>query len=242
MTKSNFPNGVGNAKTVKSKRIKGHIFPIRRLEYLFDFFAEEPASIFVKENENSERECFHRILLIRVWRQKHYNFSWSIYSKERENFDSLVIRNVVWDLDRDTKLYQESVKEKQTRTLEYWPSVEIRNVYITQKQVRKIACLINKLDSEIKNGFVLQKKSNSVWKWRDLEILRSYNNGQIHFTWGSRKENKRVQNKIKKLVLELDISAQKMNTNIFEMVLNYSKDPETYKNEECMIKQNLCNR
>ena len=242
MIRGDFPNGIGNVKSIKSERIKGHIFPIKRLEDLFDFFSEEPASIFVKKNENSERECFRRVLLIRVWRQKHYNFSWSIYSKERENFDSLIIRKVIWDLDKDTKLYQEIVREKQMEIPEYWPSIEIRNMYITQKQARKIVRLINKLDSEIKNGFVLRKKSNPVWEWRDLEILRSYKKGQIHFTWGSRRENTRVQNKIKKLVLELDISTQKMNTNIFEMVLNYSRDPEAYKNEECMIIQNPCNR
>lgn len=54
MIKGSFSNGKGNAESIKSKRIKGHIFPIRRLEYLFDFLAEEPDSIFVKENENSE--------------------------------------------------------------------------------------------------------------------------------------------------------------------------------------------
>ena len=52
MIKGSFPNGKGNAESIKSKRIKGHIFPIRRLEYLFDFLAEEPDSIFVKENED----------------------------------------------------------------------------------------------------------------------------------------------------------------------------------------------
>lgn len=236
MVKDNFPNGAGNAEHIKYRRIKGHIFPILRLEYLFDFFAEEPASILVRENKNSEMECFRRILLIRVWRQKHHNFSWSIYSKERENFDSLIIRKVIWDLDKDTKLYQQIAREKQMEIPEYWPSIEIRNVYITRKHARKIIRLINKLDSEIKSGFILRKRSKPAWEWRDLELLRLYKKDQVHFTWRPGKENKCVQNKIKKLVFGLDAAVQKTDVNVFEMVLNYSKDPEEYKKEECMIK------
>ena len=239
MIKGSFPNGKGNAESIKSKRIKGHIFPIRRLEYLFDFLAEEPDSIFVKENENSERKCFRRILLIRVWRQKHHNFSWSIYSKEKEDFDSLIIRKVVWDLDRDTKMYQKIVKEKPTGIPENWPSVEIHNVYLEQANAKKINRLINKLDSEIENGFVLSKKSNPIWEWRDLEVIRLYKKRLIHFTWSPEKENKRVQNKIKKLLLELDLAQQKINKNIYEMILNYSKNPKEYKEEECMIEQKM---
>ena len=239
MKKGNFPNGKGNAECIKSKRIKGHIFPIRRLEYLFDFLAEEPDSIFVKENENSERKCFRRILLIRVWRQKHHNFSWSIYSKEKENFDSLIIRKVVWDLDGDTELYKEIIKEKKNKILESWPTVEIYNVYLAQDNAKKINRLITKLDSEIENGFGLSKKSKPIWEWRDLEIIRLYKKKLIHFTWSPEKENKRVQNKLKKILFELNLAQQKANKNIFEMILNYSKNPTEYKEEECMIEQKM---
>lgn len=70
-----------------------------------------------------------------------------------------------------------------------------------------------------------------------MEVIRLYKKKLIHFTWSPEKENKRVQNKLKKILFELDLAQQKTNKNIFEMILNYSKNPKEYKEEECMIKQ-----
>ena len=105
-------------------------------------------------------------------------------------------------MDGDTELYKEIIKEKKNKILESWPTVEIYNVYLAQDNAKKINRLITKLDSEIENGFVLSKKSKPIWEWRDLEIIRLYKKKLIHFTWSPEKENKRVQNKLKKIFLK----------------------------------------
>lgn len=243
MLKNNFPIGSGNVDVITTKTVRENIFQIKRLEDIFDFYSDEPSSITVKKEENNEKELFRCILRIRVWRSKHNNFAWSIYTKDKETFSSLIIRRVVWDLDKDTELFMRHFRENQAELSERWPSVEICNTYISTHQSEKVIHLINNLDAEIKEGFILKENNNPSWKYRDLELLRLYDKRQIHFTWSPTKENKGVQNKIKQLVLGLDLAIEEANENIFEMVLNYSEDPEKYKEAVHMLKKNpICNR
>lgn len=57
--------------------------------------------------------------------------------------------------------------------------------------------LINNLDSEVKSGFTLYRNSNPTGEWRDLEIFRLYDWGQIHLTWCTDRKNESVEKSIK---------------------------------------------
>lgn len=236
MLKNNFPIGLGNATVINTRTVKQNIFPIKRLEDMFDFFSDEPSSIIIKREKNSEKELFKCILKIRVWRSKHDNFSWSIYAKNKEKFSDIVVRRVIWNLDKDTVLMK-YFREKPDEISEQWPSIKICNTYIPPYQSEKVIHLINKLDTKMKEGFILKENNNPSWKYRDLELLRLYDKRQIHFTWSPTKENKGIQNKIKQLISELDLTIEKSDENIYEMVLNYSQDPEKYKEAVHMLEK-----
>ena len=229
MLKYECPIDIGNAAVVTNNIAIENIFVMEKLEEFFDFFSEEPVAIKVKEKINSENEEYICILRIRIWNQMGKSSSWSIYSRDREVSDKLIIRRVVWDIDADETWVRSNIKENRELILKKWPSIEIRNVYLQASQNYTIIHLINNLDLEIENGFVLHHNENPAWEWRDLEMLRLYNWGQIHFTWCASKKNEVVEKKIRELISGLDFSIRKDNEQIYQMNFYYSVDPEEYK-------------
>lgn len=69
-----------------------------------------------------------------------------------------------------------------------YPSIATFNKYILLPQSNSIIQMIKNLDEEVENGFILKENENPTWEWRDLELLRLYDWGQIHFTWSTEKK------------------------------------------------------
>ena len=222
MSENKYVADLGNAAIITSKTAQGSGFVMIRWEDIFDYFSEEPVSITVKEKENNIEEEYTSILRIRIWNQRKRSVSWSIYSKDRERLEKLVIRRVKWDMCKDEEWLRKHIKENRTTTLERQPTMEISNTFILLNQTDYILHLIDSLDSKIKNGFFLHENSNPTWEWRDMEILRLYDWGQIHLIWCPDRKNEEVEEKIKELVLGMDYTIEKADENIFEMNLNYS--------------------
>lgn len=228
------PMDLGNANVIIYKTVREKLLHMERTKKLFDFPSKEPEAITIKRNETSKKELFVRIIRVRAWHEKHKIFSWNIYSKERETYSDLIIRRVIWDLNKDAKLLKK-YQSNQTVLSEQWPSAEICNTYISMYESPNIIHKINNLDSEVEKGFVLNKNNNRSKEWHSLELLRLYDWGQIHFTWCLDNENEAVENKIKELVLELDLAIKKVDKNIFEMTLNYYEgDPKEYSSENLL--------
>ncbi|EOS41582.1 hypothetical protein FMM75_21285 [Lachnospiraceae bacterium MD335] len=216
------PKELGNAENIISKTTQEKFRVIKKLEKTFDFISEEPLTISLKKAESSKAELFTRILRIRIWLLENKNISWNVFSKDREIYQDLIIRKVVWNLDKDAKRLKKKNKDIDQKVLsEFIPSADIRNIYIPPSQAKHLIKLINQLDAEIAEGFILKKKCRSKRKWKKLEVLRLYNWGQIHCKWSPNRKNKDVQKKIRKLLLELDKFIEKFGQNIFEMTLNY---------------------
>lgn len=226
MLKNRCPKELGNATNIIGETVKENLSLFEKLEKEFDFLSEEPLTVSIKKEEGSKVELFTRILRIRVWCGKYKN-SWNVYSKDREIFNDLIVRRVVWDLDKDAKFLKKYCDENQKVMSERFLSVDILNIYISSFQAKNVIRLINQLDTEIGEGFILKKKHRTKEKWREVEILRLYDWGQIHCIWGSDRKHKDVCKKIKKLVLGLDKVIKKSGESIFEMTLNYhSEEPE----------------
>ncbi len=222
MLENTYPGDSGNAAILTNKVARGSVFVMLRWEDTFDYFSEEPFSITVKEKENSSEEEYIRILRIRIWNQRKRCVSWSVYSEERENLDKLVIRRVKWDMRKDEEWLTKQVKENRAAALKRQPTMEICNKFLLSNQSDSILRLIDSLDSKIENGFSLHEGSNSTWEWRDIEMLRLYDWGQVHLTWCPAKRNEEVERKMKELAAGMDHAIEKADENIFEMNLNYS--------------------
>ncbi|MBD5466352.1 MAG: hypothetical protein HDR22_11190 [Lachnospiraceae bacterium] len=233
MLKNKCPIDIGNAAIITNKIAIGTNFLMGRLENIFDFFSEEPFTIMVKEEENSIEEEYTCILRIRFWNRMQKSSSWSIYSKDRENLNNIIIRRVIWDLNKDKEIAKNGIRENRAEALESWPSIAICNKYIFSPWSNHVIDLINGLDLEIKNGLILYENSNQTWEWRDLEMLRLYDWGQVHLTWCTDRKNEDLEKRIKELIVGLDFTIERINEDIFSMTLNYSVNPEEYKNSLC---------
>jgi len=225
MCESKFIIEKANAISVEQTNILETEFIVARLENKFDFYSEEPAFILVKQNVNSIEENYFCIFRIRIWNSKGKCFSWSIYSMERENFSNLIVRRVIWDLERDTKTVQENVRKNRERMLAMWPTLDICNKYISSQQAGSIIQFISNMDKKIGNGIILYENTNPDWKWRDLELMRIYDWGQIHYIWCTSRKNEDVEREIEKMIMVLNASIDEQQENIFSMVIHYSDFP-----------------
>lgn len=115
MSENKFVTEKCNAANVEQTNILETKLVIKRMESIFDYYLEEPVSVTVKQNKNSMAEKYFCIFRVRIWNSKSKCFSWSIYSAERECLHSLVVRRVIWDLERDTKTVQENIHEDRKR-------------------------------------------------------------------------------------------------------------------------------
>ena len=228
MSGNNFPINNSNADIiVEATTPESHIV-MQKFESIFDFFSEEPSSIVVEAKEGISEDNYICVLRIRIWNAEKKSYSWSVYSPRRHELSGLVIRKTVWNMKQDLKFAMSKVKESRDEVLSSCPSITIYNKYISPLFSNDISQLIASLDSEIGSGFILTENQNPTWEWRDLEILRLYDWGQLHFTWSPNKTNEQVEKKLKSLILNLDTIISEDSDKIFKMKFNYSILPELY--------------
>lgn len=223
------PQSCGNASVITEQELSLSRFAMIRYEDIFDYYSEEPASITIKTEKEKEKEVYSPILRIRFWNQENQSYSWNVYSDDRERLKNLIIRKVVWNMDKDKEYMKEHIKKERKNIMTSWPSIVNRNKFIYFSDNRNIAQKMNDLDRAIENGFLLCENAKPSEEWRDLEILRLFDWGQIHFTWCTHKRNECVEKKIKSLIAELDTSIENYNHKVFSMSLNYNMIPEKYK-------------
>lgn len=229
MINDKIPSNYGNAKIISENVLPSSQLAMLKYENTFDFFSEEPTSISVKVSEKGEEEIFICILRIRIWNRKKKSFSWSIYSKDRSDLKSVIIRKVIWDMDKDMDNIRKYALPEKKVILMSWPSIINDNKYLSKQESVNLVQKIRELDMMIENGFILHENNEITWEWRDLELLRLYDWGQIHFTWSQNRKNEKVEKNIKDLILEIDSNIQKNYKNIYSLELNFSISPEKYK-------------
>lgn len=203
MTDSSFPAENGNAAFINMKAMAESRLSMFRRESIFDFCSGEPGSFSVKEKQNSVAKRFVCILDVRFW--------------EQEIWDDIG-RCCSWSVYSNDR--------------EKLGSIILRKVvweYIAYPQSEPIIQLVRELDAEIGNGFILHENDSERWEWRDLELRRLYNWGQVHMTWCPDKTNERVEQSIKKFVSGVNPLTEKNYEEIYSMDLNYALTPERYR-------------
>jgi hypothetical protein len=233
------PINTGNARTINEVCSPILKLSMLRYEAMFDFYSEEPYSINVQLNEGEDRHRFEQILRIRKWGMHAKSYSWCIYSQEREwNKDAnndidiingLIIRQVMWDMKSDIDKIKNSDQNDKQQLIDAWPSLYTKNIYIDSKETADLVRMLSEFDQIIENGFFVERNNNPDWNWKNVEIKRLFNWGQIHTTWSPSKENVEVEKKIEGLNEFFSLFIDRRTNEIHSLDLDYSIKPEIFK-------------
>ena len=219
----------GNSNIITENHSRILNLPMIKFESIFDFYSEEPPAISVQIGVNEQKIIHEQILRMRQWNVEKPCFSWTIYSPEREELRGIVIRKVEWDIGKDKELIKANIREFPQEYVEKWPDITTVNYYIELSHYKDIRNALNNLDNIIRSGIVLEKNDNPNWEWRDLEVKRLYDWGQIHNTWSTHMKNQRVENVLKTLIDILNFYSDKIENKVQVIDLRYSVLPESYK-------------
>lgn len=216
-----------NAELLTEQALRPSKLVMLKLENTFDFYAEEPVSITIQKEKNSKKTVFEEIIRIREWGEKKC-CSWSIYSESREKISNVILRKVIWDKQKDKNIMSACNPQEYKEMLNWWPSINVTNIYIRDTEIHDIREIIENIDKLIQNGIVFDKGELSNKERKDMEYLRLYDWGQLHFTWASYKNIKGLSKKIRKLCKEFEkLSTVSLDT-VASMSLNYSISIDTY--------------
>lgn len=221
--KSTFPETNCNLSNCKTEVIALPSIAMYRFETIFDTLAEEPNTMTLTEKVNGHSSLLESIFRMRVWRQKGITRSWSIYADDREIPKHIILRSVVWDMDKDMMDITEAVNRE--LVLNSWPDVEIKNIYLCGESRRNILSALQRLDLFISNGITFVEAEKPLWKWRDLELVRKYDWGQVHATWNPTRRNDIVENQMQFLSnLLADSELEVGQLEEYALKLNYRAD------------------
>ena len=224
-----YPVNSGNAEHILENICLPCSLVMIKYEELFDYYAEEPYSLTVQKKAGCKNEKFYCVFRVRTWNDKNGSNAWTIYSKGRKNFNNIILRKVHWDMEEDKKYAKEHIKDERTQVLRAWPRISTYHKNYKKKNTDKLRKTMQKLDEIMENGFLLHETDKAGEQWREIEILRHYDWGQVHVTWDTSMRNKAVIKRTLKLIREIEYLLEKHMDDVYYMGLNYSITPETYK-------------
>ncbi|MDF2804276.1 MAG: hypothetical protein K0S61_4181 [Anaerocolumna sp.] len=231
------PTNTGNAKTINE--ICSPVIQLSMLRYqaIFDFYSEEPSSINLQLNQGEDKYNLEQILRIRRWGNNTKSYSWCIYSQQREwnenkdldIIDGLVVRQVIWDMNADMDKIKNCPPNEKQQMIDLWPAICTKNIFINKKDISQLIKKISEFDKLIENGFLINSSNNPTRNWKDLEVKRLFNWGQIHTTWSPTKGNIQIEKIIDQFDEYLSLVISRITNEIHSLDLDYSIKPEIYK-------------
>ncbi|MDR1700317.1 MAG: hypothetical protein LBR68_03920 [Lachnoclostridium sp.] len=233
MTNDLLPVNCSNA--VKLIERQSHVINLTMLKYesIFNFYSEEPASIKVEVEEGDEIDAYEQIFRIRKWYTDREMYTWSLYSLNREFeygiSNSLVLRNVAWNVELDTNNLKRRIRENKTDKMNDWPAIKTNNIFLNQSNSILLMKELSKFDALTEKGIVISDNPNPIWNCRDKEVRRLFNWGQIQYTHSSGKQVESLEEQLLRLEYLFENQAKLDQGQIHAMFLNYSYLPEVYK-------------
>lgn len=221
-------NNYSNASVFTEQALFPSKLAMLKYENTFDFYSEEPISISIQTDNGIDDEVFEPILRIREW-GKDECLAWSIYSREREKISDIIVRKVIWYKKEDRNEFIKDNERSYNEKLNDWPSIQCNNVYIYEQDTKKLDTIIREVDKYIQKGIGVNDAKMRNEKSKDMEFLRLYDWGQLHFTWTLCQEVEEIEKVLKRVCAEMDAILINYSNNIFSMRLNYSISQETYK-------------
>jgi len=214
-------------------------YPYNTAMYVYqaivDFCSEQLAGILVQKTEHESKVYCEPIQKFIVDMANGDLLVYSIYSDQREGFDEsacFVIRKLLWKKKKDIDWLQKYPQKRQDALLS-WPTIETKNRVIYYSGAERITRLLQQTDELTKYGIVLNERSpNNAPYWRnmrDIELMRRYEWGEIHYTWGMSMQNAEVEKHIYSSIETLDIELSEISEEINKMELDYIFPIEEFK-------------
>lgn len=194
-----------------------------RFETIFDTLSEEPNTMSLTEKTSGSSVLLESIFRLRIWRRKGFTISLSLYADDKEAPGHMVLRSVSWDMDRDIRDIVSA--ESRAQILNSWPELEIKNRILQRKDRERVFSAMQKLDSLISGGITFAETDNPQFNWRDKELMRRYDWGQLHAVWNPTRRNASLENMIgllSELLSDIEIGAG--SAEEYELKLNYRAD------------------
>jgi hypothetical protein len=228
---------IENGNAINIKQVCLGIMPLvlLRFEELVDFLTEEPEAIGIMLSETDSERMFEQVLRIRQWIPNISTISWSVYSESREwdlkeDNSGIVIRRVKWDRSFDIKKTKGATKDERISMLNDWPTVEMKNIYLSKENLQKEIKTFQKFDQILRSGITLIKRDISKKPiWGDMEVLRKFNWGKYHAVWDFTMMSKPIEDFSKKICKMIEDNLNSNFGNIYQIRLDYSIPPELEK-------------
>ncbi len=118
----------------------------------------------------SEGSVNERILRIIRWNNAGVSYSWSIYAEDRHEFNKVVVKKVIWNMETDKRRMIEYIDIDPEKVLMACPDINIVSVYIDEKHSQSIVEVVKELDELAEKGIVWDMEEHPTWEWKDLDI------------------------------------------------------------------------
>lgn len=221
--KSTYPEANSNVSDYNIEVIALPTIAMYRFETIFDTLAEEPNTMTLREKASGKSVLLEDIFRLRIWRRKGITRSWSLYADDRETPKYIILRSVVWDMDKDMQDIIAVAGREQI--LNSWPEVAIKNICLQAKDCRRVFSAVQRIDRHISGGITFDEAEKPSWEWRDIELMRNYDWGQVHATWNPTRRNTFVEEEIQLLSdLFSGLEQEKNNMGQYTLELNYRAD------------------
>jgi hypothetical protein len=224
----------GNASKINEVCYSVSNIPMIRYETLVDFCINEPALIHVFKNNTDNKIICEPILKLIVDVPNEHLRAFTVYSDERESFSKdccMVLRQIFWDKQSDINELKQ-FPEKRTEFLTSWPSIISKNIVFREN--RRLVEMLEKIDKIINHGIILENRAESeVLSWRDIEIMRRYEWGEIRNSWGTSMQNLQVEKQIFNLADNLFLEIDKEQPMVNKIELDYRFPIDLYQKIVC---------
>lgn len=227
----------GNAQSISESCLPITPLVLLRYEAIADFYSEEPRNISVKLHESDKSNLFEQIFRLRVWVPNQAIDSWIIYCNSRDWLDpevevkGLIIRHVIWERSEDIVRVRTTHKNNKGKLLDRWPQIKARNIYLNPQLSVQLIKILSEGDKILSKGITLAKRSLKKNRpdWRNLEIRRVFNWGNVQALWDPSMENKELETYCLVLSDHLKAISNQNLESVYELELDFGYPPEDYK-------------
>lgn len=231
------PREEGNAQNISKLCLPIIPLTLLRYEAIADFYSEEPRNISVKVHESDKSLLFEQIFRIRVWVPNQATESWMLYCNSRnwlneeERAEGLVIRHVIWERSRDIEKVKTTHKNNQAVLVDSWPQIQAQNIYLNFPLSNQLIKILSEGDKSLSKGIQLVKRplKKKRPEWRNLEMRRVFDWGNIQALWDPSMENKELEKYHQILSDCLKTIINQEVEKVYELELDFGYPPEDYK-------------
>ncbi|HHY30005.1 MAG TPA: hypothetical protein GX520_04830 [Syntrophaceticus sp.] len=225
----------GNASIIKEVCYPYKI-PMYVYQAIVNFCSEQLAYIHVKRTEYEDKVYCEPIYRFMVDISNGDLRYYTIFSNQREQFTEkacFIVRKLLWQKSKDIDRLKQFPEHRQEALLS-WPTIKAKNVVMFYSDALNIIRLLQQTDELTKYGIVLNERgSHNKPYWRDIELMRRFDWGEIHCCWGASMQNTKVEQHIYSSMEILDKELIKIFKKVYKIELDYIFPIDEFKKKYC---------